>query len=98
MILSNLDKKAALSIRVAYVSPCDVFTIFYLRFQMESQMKYGEYIAGDYKILRMDKRPAQRIKEREYEHIQCSDNDRWLGHVPVWNGCDGRWPCKVIRR
>lgn len=76
MILSNLDKKAAL---IHSGGLC-------------------EYIAGDYKILRMDKRPAQRIKEREYEHIQCSDNDRWLGHVFVWNGCDGRWSRKTVRR
>ena len=76
MILSNLDKKAAL---IHSGGLC-------------------EYIVGDYNILRMDKRPAQRIKEREYEHIQCSDNDRWLGHVPVWNGCDGRWSRKTVRR
>ena len=46
----------------------------------------------------MDRQPAQSIKEREYEHIQCSDNDWRSRDVPVWNGCDGRWSCKIIGR
>lgn len=46
----------------------------------------------------MDRLPAQSIKEREYEHIQCSDNDWRSRDVPVWNGCDGRWACKIIGR